>query len=976
VSSPHITAQDNQEPYPFPSVVGEQDSPQSLEQQLKFETFISELTAKVIDAAPDTMNETLTETLQTIASFLNLDACFLFDFSEQQGRLTATHASDPPPQSGSLTDLSVLLSSEQRKRFLNGDSLTLEFAPTQVTKETGAVCSERHAPPQMLVIPSWVENSSRGALGFLVSDQNIEWHANVENRLKLLGSVIANTRLREQTAQELSAAKTRYSLAVAGSTDGIWDWDVTTRELFFSERCFELLGYQPGEFEVSSETAYKLIHPDDLVQAKTALKRHLTEKVPYDVEYRLLANSGEYRWFRTRGQAIWDEAGDPLRMAGSIQDIDDRKRAEAALINAAGEVALLDGLDFFQSAALQLAKSLGADYVVLGTFIGNPAKVVLTSAFVIDGKLIDNMPYDLAGTPCETLLTRPQLLVPKSLQDNFPNDRELKEMDAEAYAGVAIYDTEARPTGLVSLIFRRALAETQVIEATLKIFSSRIAAEFQRNQAAHDLQRSERKVSRIFDLGLIGMAITSPLKSWSDVNQRLCEITGYSREELLNLSLPEMIHPNDLKKEVAHHNRVLAGEIDAYTMEMRLLRKNGEIMHASISVNCSRNSEGVIESFSILIQDITKRKQMEYALRATVAQYRAIVDTSPACVKLQTPDGTILDINKSGLSLVEADILEQVQERNVFELIVPEYHEAYRNFVQRVCEGERGLVQYEIVGLRGTRRFMESRAVQLPTNDDRTVLVCITNDITVRKEEEQLRDQLIGELEAKNAELERFTYTVSHDLKSPLVTIKGFLDLLESDLATGDQSAVEDDMAEINRAAETMAHQLDGLLDLSRIGRVANCSENVPLADVTELALQKLSGVIAEKGVQVTVREGLPQVRGDRMRLADLMQNLIENAVKFCAPEDPQIEIGHKQIDGETVCFVWNNGTGIDPAYHERVFMLFERLDTRDRGTGIGLTIVKAIVNAHQGDIWIESKGKDDGCRFVFKLPLGNESAL
>ena len=264
---------------------------------------------------------------------------------------------------------------------------------------------------------------------------------------------------------------------------------------------------------------------------------------------------------------------------------------------------------------------------------------------------------------------------------------------------------------------------------------------------------------------------------------------------------------------------------------------------------------------------------------------------------------------------------------------------------------------------------METQAVLLNMSDSAPVILSITNDITARKEAEIDRETLIQELESKNTELESFTYTVSHDLKSPLVTIKGFLGLLKRDLRAENFSAIEEDCCEIGNAADKMTNLLDGLLELSRVGRVANPSENVNFGEIVAQALRTSAGGISQKGVHVTVAPEFPNVFGDRLRLVEVMQNLIDNAVQYCSPTDPCIEIGIRNDSKGLVCYVRNNGTGIEPKYHDNVFKLFEQLDASNSGSGIGLAIVKRIIDVHGGEIWVESSGKQNGCSFIFSLP-------
>ncbi len=252
----------------------------------------------------------------------------------------------------------------------------------------------------------------------------------------------------------------------------------------------------------------------------------------------------------------------------------------------------------------------------------------------------------------------------------------------------------------------------------------------------------------------------------------------------------------------------------------------------------------------------------------------------------------------------------------------------------------------------------------------------LEQEIAERKRTEEQRKALIEELETKNAELERFTYTVSHDLKSPMVTIRCFLGLLEKDIAKEDHVRMEQDIKMILSASETMQRLLDELLELSRIGRLVNPSEEIPLEELVREAIDLVTGQIAERDVDVVVTPDLPTVYGDRLRLLELFQNLIENAVKFMGPQpEPRVVIGANRDGEETVCYVRDNGIGIDPQYHEKVFGLFNRLNPSSEGTGIGLALVKRIVELHGGRIWIESEGEGEGATFFFSLPAEEASA-
>ena len=237
------------------------------------------------------------------------------------------------------------------------------------------------------------------------------------------------------------------------------------------------------------------------------------------------------------------------------------------------------------------------------------------------------------------------------------------------------------------------------------------------------------------------------------------------------------------------------------------------------------------------------------------------------------------------------------------------------------------------------------------------------------------RQTFIDELESKNAELERFTYTVSHDLKSPLVTITGFLGYLEKDALSGDHQKIKGTIERITLAARKMQSLLNDLLELSRIGRIMNLPENVPFEEVVREAIERVRGQLEAKQAQIKIQNDLPMVYGDHVRLVEVIQNLIDNSTKYSDPASiPCIEIGTKEdAQGQTVFFVGDNGIGIDPQFHERIFGLFNKLDTKAEGTGIGLTLVKRIIEVHGGHIWVESElGK--GATFYFTLPNNHQA--
>ena len=245
-------------------------------------------------------------------------------------------------------------------------------------------------------------------------------------------------------------------------------------------------------------------------------------------------------------------------------------------------------------------------------------------------------------------------------------------------------------------------------------------------------------------------------------------------------------------------------------------------------------------------------------------------------------------------------------------------------------------------------------------------------EIEARNAAEAEREALIKQLRLKNQELDRFAIRVSHDLKTPLITLAGFLGLLDKDIKADDRDRVVKDLTQINDSAKTMGKFVDELLDLSRVGRIINPPQNVAFEDIIQDALKATDGFLKQKQVQVEIEAIFPFVYVDRLRVVQVLQNLIVNGVKFMGDQKhPLVKIGYKEIDGEHIFSVSDNGMGISPENHEHIFELFSKLNPEMEGTGLGLGLVKKIIEVHHGRIWVESElGKGATFKFTLASPF------
>jgi len=362
---------------------------------------------------------------------------------------------------------------------------------------------------------------------------------------------------------------------------------------------------------------------------------------------------------------------------------------------------------------------------------------------------------------------------------------------------------------------------------------------------------------------------------------------------------------------------------------------------------------------------VRQTQRMEHlALRRSEARFRAMSESSPVALAVNDPHGNITYLNPKftqtfGYTTADIPTLTHWWPRAYPD---PAYRDQvisdWANAISATNETQAPSIEVKIVCKDGSQRTV----LASPAAMDESWLVFLY-DITERKRSEE-------ELHRKNTELERFTNMVSHDLKSPLVTVKTFLGFLINDLAASSTERITQDIQFIAKATDKMGQLLSELEEMSRIGRVQAKHEPLVWRDVVNEALIITAGAIRQHAVNVTVDDVTLHLVGEQARLVQVWQNLIDNAIKFMAEQTaPAIHIGVERSGQNVTFFVRDNGQGIDPRYQEKIFGLFEKLDSQSPGTGLGLALVKRIIEQYNGTITVDSTGTGQGACFRFTLP-------
>jgi two-component system cell cycle sensor histidine kinase/response regulator CckA len=470
----------------------------------------------------------------------------------------------------------------------------------------------------------------------------------------------------------------------------------------------------------------------------------------------------------------------------------------------------------------------------------------------------------------------------------------------------------------------------------------------ERNIAEKALKESEEKYRNLVERANDGITIIQD-SIVKYTNPSLAEMWGGTVEEIVGTSFSDYIKSDELSKAIDRYDRRLAGENVPPVYDTILNRKDGGIVIAELNAGVI-SFEGKPADL-VIVRDITERKQIENALRASRESFHNIVEISAEGILILDEDGKVQFANAmAGLFFG----------RKPEELVG-----AVPGFVISLDKS----AKVEIIRQNGERGIGEMRFQETMWDDKKAFLVSV-HDATDRVRIEKEREHFINELETKNAEMERFVYTISHDLRSPLFSIQGFVGFLKKDIEEGERENIEIDLKMIEEAVADMDALLSDTLELSRIGRVVNSPESISFGEIVEEALKQTAEKRISRDIGISIAENWPNVLVDRMRLVEVLVNLIENSVKHMGRViRPSIDLGYRVDGQETVFFVRDNGAGIDASQHEKVFELFYQVDKYRGGTGVGLAIAKRIIEVHNGHIWIES-AKGEGCTVCFTLPV------
>lgn len=722
--------------------------------------------------------------------------------------------------------------------------------------------------------------------------------------------------------------------ALDASGLGWWTWDLATDAVTWSAAAYRIHGMAPGQFALTGAAFFALVHPADRERVEATVRGALDQRKPYECEFRIVRPGGEAVWVMNRGRGRYDAGGQPLGMIGTIADISASKRTEQAM-QAALEASAAGTFHWDMR-----SDSLHWDAALDRLFGLRPGEVVQSLAQFI--ALVH--PEDREGViaRCERCRTEGSA---------FEMEFRIVRSDGSQRwlydRGRTFRDPEGRPATMTGAC----------VDIT------------HRKGTELALRRSEAFYRQALE-ALPGMTFTCTAEGFVDyLSEQWQDFTGIPSERLMGDAWPDMMHPADRAATIEGWQRAVA-QGSLYDVEYRVRRHDGEYRWFQARGTPIRDADGRIASWLGMAVDVHALKEAQAALKATGDRLARAQSAGGIGVwELDEATGLVVWSEEVAKLLgVPATELEAVPPQVWRDALHPEDIPKIEAGLAAGWNTGRFHQVYRVVHPDGRMLWLEAEA-QVVTNPEGTGrrLAGTVRDVT----EQQAAEEALRTADRLKDE---FLATLAHELRNPLAPLRTGLEILRR--GQPGTPGVEQARAMMERQLAHMVRLVDDLLDISRIsrGHIEIRREPVEVGTVIAHAVESSRQLVESKrhALEVELGSEVLWVEGDLTRLAQVVGNLVNNAAKYTAPGG-SIRVGSRRRGDAVEIYVTDNGAGIDAAAQPRVFDLFMQVeDTRRHsqgGLGVGLALVRRLVELHGGSVTVQSGGVGRGSTFVVSLP-------
>jgi PAS domain S-box-containing protein len=820
---------------------------------------------------------------------------------------------------------------------------------------------------------------------------------------------------RELAAKALYESEDRLRFALETMHAGAWDLNLEDQTAVRSLEHDRIFGYAELLPQWTYEMFLDHVVPEDRTVVEEKFRHAMETQGDWSFECRIRRDDGHVRWIWAAGRHRSGAAGSSRRMAGIIQDITERKRAEQVLHATLQRLNILvssmrSSILFVGEERIEMANQTFCDYFEVRE---TPAELVgLTAPEMIQKIKGAHLHPDKEADRIREIVRRGQPVFGEEIA--MRNGRTcLRDfipivMDGKLYGRIWSHmDITER---------KRAEDEIQRLLVVVRNERDRLSAlihsindEIWFTDAEKKLTLVNPAVSREFGLSVSGTAEVKRIAGSFDVYR--ADGTPRPIDEAPPL-------------------RALRGEVLKDQEEIVRIPATGELRYRQVSAAPVKDPGGAIIGSVAVAHDITELRKQGRELLTLNRVLHALSDSGQAMMRADNEADYLREVCKiiekdCGYTMIWIGFAENNEAKSVTPVAYAGFEEGYLETLKitwadtergrgptgtavrtgkvSMCKNmltdpafepwrkealKRGYASSIVLPLKADHESYGALTIYskepAPFSEDEVNLLSeLAGDLShgilairLRNERARAEEQLkrtAEELERSNRDLEQFAYAASHDLKEPLRTVASFIGLLKKRFPENIDSEAKEFIDMAINGAERMDILINSLLEFSRVGTKVGGFKAMSMKDAADIAMGNLRKATEETGARISF-DSLPVITADKLQMSQLLQNLIGNAIKFCRGNIPEVHLSAQREEQQWVFGVHDNGIGIEPRFFDRIFLIFQRLHTQDKygGTGIGLALCKRIVERHGGSIWVESV-PDKGSTFYFTIPERRE---